>query len=190
MTSLMQAAYGYAKQQQAKTMTVATVIPDKANYYLKTFRCYEKMGFQPLLNGYSSETEMVYMVKQLSNPLHELSVLERDARLFGFDWPNQSMIIEQIISECDEIKEAFDLQEPEERIQEEIGDLLHSALSLCLFSGFEPEQTLLKIIEKFAARMRALKVIARDRGLVTLKGQSIELLLTLWSEAKSRSRMA
>lgn len=187
-TSLMHAAYEYAKQQQAKTMTVTAVIPDKENNFcLKIYQFYEKQGFHPLLNGHTSKTGVVYMLKQLSNPLYELVVLEKNARFFGFDWPNQDMIIEQIMSECDEIKEALELQESKERIQEEIGDLLHSALSLCLFTGFEPEQTLLKIVEKFSARMQALKAITRERGLVTLKGQPIELLLTLWAEAKTRT---
>lgn len=187
-TSLMHAAYVYAKQQQVQTMTVAAVPPEKENnFYSKTYQFYQKQGFQPLLNGYS-KAEIVYMLKPLSSPLYDLVALEKNARLFGFDWPNQAMIIEQIISECGEIKEAFELQEPKERIQEEIGDLLHGALSLCLFTGFEPEQTLLKTVEKFSARMQALKALARERGLVTLKGQPIELLLTLWAEAKTRTK--
>ncbi|MFW2570844.1 GNAT family N-acetyltransferase [Legionella sp. 29fVS95] len=187
-TSLIHAAYVYAKQQRVQTMTVAVVTPDKENNdYLKRYQFYEKHGFQPLLNG-SSEAGMVYMLKPLSNPLYDLVALEKNARWFGFDWPNQAMIIEQIISECDEIKEALELQEPKERIQEEIGDLLHSVLSLCLFTGFEPEQTLLKTVEKFSARMRALKAVTRERGLVTLKGQPIELLLMLWAEAKTRTK--
>lgn len=188
-TSLMQATYCYAKQQQARTITVATVSPDKANKHLKTYQFYENQGFQPLLHGNSSDykSKIIYMVKQLNNPLQDLMLLEKDARLFGFDWPDYGMIISQIMSECEEIREAITEREPEERIQEEIGDLLHSTLSLCLFSGFDPEQTLLKVIEKFAVRMQALKTIAKEKGLATLKDQSIESLISLWSEAKKHT---
>ena len=64
-TSLIHAAYVYAKQQRVQTMTVAVVTPDKENNdYLKSYQFYEKHGFQPLLNG-SSEAGMVYMLKPL-----------------------------------------------------------------------------------------------------------------------------
>jgi uncharacterized protein YabN with tetrapyrrole methylase and pyrophosphatase domain len=51
-------------------------------------------------------------------------------RTFGFEWPNETMIIEQAIDECREIKDAIEKQESRDRIPEEIGDLLHSAVSL------------------------------------------------------------
>lgn len=64
---------------------------------------------------------MVYMVKQLGNALNDLLSLEKDAREFGFEWPDEAMIIEQAIDECREIKEAIENQEMHGRIQEEIG---------------------------------------------------------------------
>lgn len=124
------------------------------------------------------------MAKQLNNPLHELIIIENEARNFGFDWPHEEMIIEQALSECDEIREALANHEPSHRVQEEIGDLLHTAISLCLFAGFDPEQTLAKVATKFGARMEALKAIAKDQGLTSLKGQSTEFMMELWQRAK------
>lgn len=124
------------------------------------------------------------MAKQLNNPLHELIIIENEARNFGFDWPHEEMIIEQALSECDEIREALANHEPSHRVQEEIGDLLHTAISLCLFAGFDPEQTLAKVATKFGARMEALKAIAKDQGLTSLKGQSTEFMMELWKMAK------
>ncbi|KTC85806.1 MazG nucleotide pyrophosphohydrolase domain-containing protein [Legionella drozanskii] len=124
------------------------------------------------------------MAKQLNNPLHELIIIENDARNFGFDWPHEEMIIEQALSECDEIREAIANNEPSHRVQEEIGDLLHTAISLCLFAGFDPEQTLAKVAKKFGVRMEALKTIAKEQGLTSLKGQSTEFMIELWKKAK------
>jgi uncharacterized protein YabN with tetrapyrrole methylase and pyrophosphatase domain len=118
------------------------------------------------------------------NSLKNLILLEKDARAFGFDWSDQDMIIDQVIDECREVKEAIDNNEPTERVQEEIGDLLHTAISLCIFSGFDLEETLAKTTEKFELRMNTLKSLTRKHNLGDLQGQSIEFMLKLWREAK------
>ncbi|STX48866.1 nucleoside triphosphate pyrophosphohydrolase MazG [Legionella hackeliae] len=128
------------------------------------------------------------MAKHLHDPLHDLIAIEQEARRFGFDWPDEGMIIDQAISECDEIKEAIAQGESKQRIQEEIGDLLHTALSLCLFAGFNPEETLNHITNKFTTRFRALKEIAKNQGIITLKGHSITRMMELWQAAKEKTK--
>lgn len=64
------------------------------------------------------------------NALKDLITLEKDARDYGLDWSDYEMILEQVIDECREIKEAINDGESKERVQEEIGDLLlHTAIS-------------------------------------------------------------
>lgn len=116
--------------------------------------------------------------------LKKLIQLEEDARNVGFDWPDLDMIIDQAISECQEIKDAHIEKEPRDRLQEEIGDLLHSAISMCVFMGFDVEKTLENVTQKFGARMQALKQIAKEKGYNSLEGESIDVLLALWKEAK------
>jgi len=177
-----------AKMQNANSMTVETLAPEEADEnYLKSYHFYQSLGFKPLITikpeGY--HWNMVYMVKHLtSNALNDLLSLEKDAREFGFEWPNEAMIIEQAIDECREIKEAIENQDMPERIQEEIGDLLHSAISLCEFSGFDVEKTLAKVRNKFGKRMQAIKNLTYELGLPNLKGQSIEFMMELWRKAK------
>lgn len=126
------------------------------------------------------------MVNKLNGALNELLYLEKDARAFGFEWPNEEMIIEQAIDECREIKEALQNQETNERIQEEIGDLIHSAISLCVFAGFDVDETLSKVNAKFGKRLQIVKSLTHELGLPNLKGKSIDFLLTLWREAKDK----
>jgi GNAT superfamily N-acetyltransferase/phosphoribosyl-ATP pyrophosphohydrolase len=119
------------------------------------------------------------------NELLKLLDLEKDARSFGFDWPDQLRILAQIIDECQEIREDLALNANKEKIQEEIGDLLHAVISLCRFSGFNVEDTLRKVNVKFSRRMIILKGLVRKKGLKDLKGKSMEYMLTFWDEAKS-----
>jgi uncharacterized protein YabN with tetrapyrrole methylase and pyrophosphatase domain len=119
--------------------------------------------------------------------LEKLIILEKEARGFGFDWPNAEMIIRQAESECKEVRAAINDKESRERVQEEIGDLLHTAISLCVFRGLDVEETITKTTYKFKARMEALKQTAEEQGLSSLEGQSMEFMLTLWEEAKRRT---
>lgn len=116
--------------------------------------------------------------------LQRVIAQEQEARDFGFDWPNQMAAIRQIINECKEISEDIEAKAPPEKIQEEIGDLLHAAISLCAFSGFDVEATLEKIIQKFGRRMDAVKKLTYELGLKNLQGQSTRFMLDLWDKAK------
>lgn len=119
-------------------------------------------------------------------PLKKLITLEKEKHAFGFDWPNQEMILSQITSECAEVKEAIQNQESKNRVQEEIGDLLHAVISLCEFSGFDVDETLSKVGSKFDRRMGNLKAEAQKHGLSDLKGQSYEFMLELWEASKNK----
>lgn len=69
-------------------------------------------------------------------------------------------------------------------LQEEIGDLLHAAFSLCVFCGFSPEITLNNTLDKFEKRLSLVKILAQQQGLQTLKGRSFDELMVFWDEAK------
>lgn len=122
------------------------------------------------------------------NALQHLLNVEMEARDFGFLWPDADLIIDQALSECEEIREALSQQQTQQRVQEEVGDLLHTAISLCLFLGFDVQETLAKTSVKFATRMEALKAEARQRGYVDLKGQSTALLGEMWQKAKLETK--
>ena len=119
------------------------------------------------------------------NALRNLIETELEARNFGFDWPNFQMIIDQAIDECREIQEVIDLKESQERLQEEIGDLLHTAISMCIFAELSIEETVSITFKKFKGRIDSVKYFASKRGYKTLKDQPIDLLLELWHEAKN-----
>jgi ATP diphosphatase len=118
------------------------------------------------------------------NIFEKLEGLEEDAKTFGLYWANSSMILDQLFSEVAEIKEAIDLEESRDRIQEEIGDLLHATFSLCVFLRLDQEETLRKTVEKFEKRFLKVKDIALSQGYENLKGESIETIMEFWEKAK------
>jgi uncharacterized protein YabN with tetrapyrrole methylase and pyrophosphatase domain len=117
-------------------------------------------------------------------PLQTLITEEKKAHIFGFDWPNYEMIFAQMIDEIREVKEDIDNNALPHKVQEEIGDVLHVAISLCVYAGFDVEETLAMVHNKFSKRMSRVEELTKQRGLPNLKGQSMEFMLELWREAK------
>lgn len=119
------------------------------------------------------------------NILEKLSSLELDAADFGFKWEKAEQIMSQIRSECDEIE--VHLQDgDQQKLQDEIGDLMHAVLSLCVFCGFNPEETLIQSTNKFERRFLAVKKLAQQAGLKTLNGKSFDELMSFWEKAKQQ----
>lgn len=119
--------------------------------------------------------------------LEKLLLSDKEARNFGFIWPNVEMILEQVLSELEEVKMSIKHQEGIARIQEEIGDLLHTVISLCLFCGFDLEDTFDKAEQKFTKRFKELQQLCKEEGYDSMKNLSIEKSFELWGRAKQNS---
>ena len=122
--------------------------------------------------------------------LARMIALEKEARQFGFDWPHPQMILDQAVDECREIREEIEQGSDKKKLQEEIGDLLHAAVSLCVFCGFKVEETLDKTNTKFAGRLGLLKQLASSHGLADLQGQTLDFMLKLWKQVKQMEKEA
>lgn len=120
----------------------------------------------------------------MSDVINKLTEVEKDARNFGFSYPNPALIIDQIRDECDEVLDAINHNESRARQQEEIGDLIHAATALCYHMGFDINDTINQAVDKFSDRMSRLKVVAKDAGFENLSGQELETLIKLWKKAK------
>lgn len=121
--------------------------------------------------------------------IDKLLTLENDASDFGCQWENTAQIMEQIQSECAEVNEHLtDLTNINTKdLQEEIGDLLHAVFSLAIFCHFDAKETLELSLAKFERRLRSVKAIAQEKGLVNLKDHSFEELMVIWRQAKERA---
>jgi uncharacterized protein YabN with tetrapyrrole methylase and pyrophosphatase domain len=102
--------------------------------------------------------------------LQKLISLELKAEALGF--------------ECDEIRQSLTLKEGNDRLQEEVGDLLLSVLSLSVYERLDIEKIIADVANKFQGRLDALETIMKVRGYDSLKNQSFDIMLELWEEAK------
>ena len=118
--------------------------------------------------------------------LKRIEMQEDVAKQFGFYWEDLNQLIEQIQSECLEIKDAYQRNDLK-HLEEEVGDLLLAAVSLSIFCHLDPKKTLSKSIDKFQARYDRLVSLAQQDGHEHLKGKSLKVLLGYWERAKHPS---
>lgn len=109
--------------------------------------------------------------------------LEKSADAFGFSWETADQIKEQIESELLEIKAHLNDTDTS-KLQEEMGDLLHAAFSLCIFCHLDPQITLTNSIDKFERRFEAVKTLSKQDNLHSLQGKTFEELMSYWKKAK------
>lgn len=115
--------------------------------------------------------------------LKKLIDLEKEAANFGFRWETSEQIIQQIKSELLEIDVHLN-DGDRDKLQDEIGDLLHAAFSLCVFNKVDPEKALVHSIEKFERRFRKVEKLTKESGLENLNGKSFDELMMFWEHAK------
>ena len=124
--------------------------------------------------------------------LHRAFRLQDRAAGVGFDWPDATGAAEKVDEELAEVRAevARGAQPsphgvPDERLEEELGDLLFAVVNLCRKLGVHPSLALDKANVKFARRFQAIERLARDRG-IDVRSAGLETLDGLWEEVKRK----
>ncbi len=107
----------------------------------------------------------------------------------GFRWPSFDPLSANVIDEVREIKEALLHNEGDERLLEEVGDLLLGALEICRFLSIDPEKAIIYAHTKFKARFEILMKIHQSESQKSLHDLTPEELYGLWKKAKEQVKM-
>ena len=126
--------------------------------------------------------------------LHRAFRLQDRAAGVGFDWPDAGGAAEKVDEELAEVREELERgakpsphSVPDERVEEELGDLLFAVVNLCRKLGVHPSLALDKANVKFASRFEGIERLARERG-IDVRTAGLETLDALWDEVKSEMR--
>jgi MazG family protein len=110
--------------------------------------------------------------------------LTKKAAKVGFDWEDAAQIFDKLNEEIDELNRAIGNDE-QEKIEEEIGDLLFVVVNLARKLDVEPETALKKTNRKFRRRFRFIEDELKRRGRA-LADANLEEMDALWNEANKR----
>jgi len=85
--------------------------------------------------------------------------LKKRAAEFGFDWRDWQPVVDKVQEELAEVIEAVEMEQGQQRVEEELGDLLMSVANLSNQLNVEPENALRKANNKFEKRVNRLREI-------------------------------
>jgi tetrapyrrole methylase family protein/MazG family protein len=130
--------------------------------------------------GQTTQSESMTTVARSLPALWRAEKVQSKARKAGFDWPDVSGALDKLSEEVEECRQAAAGKgDPEE----ELGDLLFSAVNVSRFFKVDPETALSKACDKFIARFRGVERLAAEQG-KELSDMSLEEMDGLWDEVK------
>jgi tetrapyrrole methylase family protein / MazG family protein len=105
--------------------------------------------------------------------------VQAKAARVGFDWNEAEGALAKVREELQEIESA-----PENRLQEEVGDLLFAVVNFARKKELDAEQLLNQATVKFGARFHRMERLAEDRGL-EFGSLTLSQMDLLWEETKA-----
>ena len=99
----------------------------------------------------ATHTDALNSVARSLPALWRAEKVQKKAKKAGFDWPDVSGALDKLSEELTEFKAAV---AENSNVEEELGDLLFSAVNAARFVKVDPETALQKATEKFIARFR------------------------------------
>jgi ATP diphosphatase len=120
-------------------------------------------------------------VPQYLPALLEAQKLGTRAARVGFDWPNAEGLFEKLAEESAELRAEVQAGDAD-AMEDELGDLLFTAVNLARHLKVEPEFALRRANRKFRERFNRMEAAAG--GAEALRGESAEALEERWRVAK------
>ncbi|MDQ0453754.1 nucleoside triphosphate pyrophosphohydrolase [Rhizobium paknamense] len=116
-----------------------------------------------------------------------LKIQEKAAKV-GFDWDKPEPILDKIEEEIAELREAL-RDGAQNRVQDELGDLLFALVNIGRHVKSDPEQALRGTNSKFRRRFRHIEESLEKQG-EDIHHATLERMEELWQDAKHLERQA
>lgn len=130
--------------------------------------------------GQATNTDALEAVARALPALWRAEKVQKKARKAGFDWPDVSGALDKLSEELEELKTAA---AEGTNVEEELGDLLFSAVNAARFLKVDPEDALNGATDKFIGRFRKVEAQAAAQG-KAMEDMGLEELDALWERAK------
>ncbi len=109
--------------------------------------------------------------------------LQRRAARVGFDWTDARDILDKIEEEVNELRSEMTQGAAQERISDELGDLLFALVNLARRLDVDPEGALRGTNAKFERRFHRIEQLLGDQGRKP-EGTTLDEMEALWQQAK------
>lgn len=120
--------------------------------------------------------------------------LQNRAARVGFDWPHAAPVIAKLLEEIEEVRVEFAAREAQagdaaaqDRLEEEIGDLLFVCANLARHARTDVGSALRRANRKFERRFRAMEALAAAEGM-PLADLSLDAQERYWCRVKTAEK--
>lgn len=106
----------------------------------------------------------------------------------GFDWDTLGPVVGKVQEEIEEVmEEVIQVSPDQDKIEEEMGDLLFAVANFSRHVKVKPEVALARANQKFERRFREVEKTVLERG-KRLDDCSLDYLDAIWDEVKQREQ--
>jgi ATP diphosphatase len=133
------------------------------------------------------ETRLLDGIARGLPPMMRALKLQKRAARVGFDWPDTAQILDKLNEEAEELTAELAAASPDQnRITDEIGDILFVAINLARKAGVDPETALQRTNIKFENRFNYVEdaVEKKENG---FQNTSLKRMEEYWQEAKQNA---
>lgn len=144
-------------------------------------------AFKAEEKGKRSEADLSMMddIPIVLPALTRAAKIQNRAAKVGFDWQEIGPVWDKLQEEMDEIHEAVDQQLGQDKIEDELGDLLCVCVNLARHLNVDPEKALRRSNTKFERRFRHIEDQLNKQGKTTTHA-TLEEMDALWDDAKKQ----
>ena len=112
--------------------------------------------------------------------------LQKRAAHHGFDWPDIGPVFSKLDEEIGELKREIPLQNNQQRIADEMGDVLFACVNIARHLNVDPEQALRACNRRFMSRFATMEKMLHQDGKI-VDATSLEELERYWQQSKKLS---
>ena len=143
--------------------------------------------------GHDDRSALAGIARGLPEWQRALKLQQRAARI-GFDWPDPVPVIAKLHEEIEEVRTEFAAvarapadSDAQQRLEDEIGDLLFVCANLARHAKVDPGTALRRANRKFERRFRQMEALAEGDG-VELASLDLDAQDAYWNRAKAAEK--
>lgn len=133
--------------------------------------------------NHDNESAVMEALPELMPTLIKSEKIQKIAAKVGFDWPTIDGAIDKLKEEMDEVCVEIDNNE-DEKLEEELGDLIFSIVNVCRMKKISPELALEMTNKKFIDRFKYIEN-ELEMEKKKIEDMSLEELDIIWEKAKN-----